>query len=71
MKSIALALVIIGVGALVYGVIDYSNSRTTIEVGSMSASITENGARSITAIIAGAIAVIVGLMMYSKERRHA
>lgn len=71
MKSIALALVIIGIGALVYGVIDYSNSRTTIEVGSMSASITENGARSMIAIIAGAIAVIVGLMMYSKERRHA
>lgn len=70
MRSIALALVIIGIGALVYGVIDYSNSRTTIEMGSMSASITENGARSMTAIIGGAIAVIVGLMMYSKERRH-
>lgn len=71
MKTVALALMVIGIAALVYGVIDYSNSHTSIEMGGMSASITENDGRPITAIIAGGIALIVGFMMYSSERRRA
>ena len=41
MKSLAIALVTVGIAVLVYGVISYSNNRTTIEVGSMSASISD------------------------------
>jgi len=53
MKTLAIALIIIGFAVLVYGGIDYSNNRHTIEVGSMSASVTEGGALPIAAIIAG------------------
>jgi len=71
MKPTAFVLVILGLVALVFGVIDYSNSRTTVELGGMTASITENGARSIAAIIAGGIALVVGIALYSSERRRA
>lgn len=71
MKSIAITLVIIGIAVLVYGVIGYSHSRTTIEMGSMSASITENGAAPITAIIVGGIALIGGLAVLANEKRRA
>ncbi len=71
MKPIALVLVILGVVAIIFGVIDYSNSRTTIEVGSMSASVTENGSRWIFALIGGTIAVLVGLALSSKGRSQS
>ncbi len=70
MKSLAIALVTVGIAVLVYGVISYSNNRTTIEVGSMSASITENGALPVAAIIAGGIALIGGLVLFANERRR-
>ena len=71
MKPLALALVIIGAAALIFGIFDYSNSRTTIEVGSMSASVTENGSRWMFAVIAGGIAVIAGLALSANGRRQA
>jgi len=71
MKSLAIALVIIGIVLLVYGVMGYSHNRTTIEMGSMSASITENGAAPMAAIIIGGIALIGGLVLLANERRRA
>lgn len=71
MKPLALALVIIGVGALIFGIVDYSNGRTTIEVGSMSASVTENGSRWMMAVISGGIAVIAGLVLSASGRRQS
>ena len=68
MKKLAFALVIIGACALIYGIIDYSSGRTTIEMGSMSASITENGSRWMFAVILGGIAVIAGLAMSASGR---
>ena len=70
MKSLAIALVCIGIAVLVYGGIEYSSNRTTIEMGSMSASITENGALPIAAIIGGGIALIGGLVLLANERRR-
>lgn len=71
MKPIALALVILGAGALIFGILDYSNNRTTIEMGSMSASVTENGSRWMFAVIAGGIAVLAGLVMSRSGSRQS
>lgn len=71
MKSLALTLVIIGIAVLVYGGISYSNSRHTIEVGSMSASITENGSATMVVLIVGGIALIGGLVLLVSDRRRA
>jgi hypothetical protein len=71
MKPTALVLVILGTAALIFGVIDYSNSRTTIEVGSMSASVTESGSRWMFALIGGSIAVLAGLALSSKGRSQS
>ncbi|MBI5868144.1 MAG: DUF3185 domain-containing protein [candidate division Zixibacteria bacterium] len=70
MKSLAIALVIIGTAVLVYGGISYSHNRTTIEMGSMSASITENGTVPMAAIIVGGIALVGGLVLFVNERRR-
>ena len=71
MKSLAIALVIIGIGALGYGIFGYFDSRTTIEMGSMSATVTEHGAAPIAALVIGGIALIGGLVLLANERRHA
>jgi LPXTG-motif cell wall-anchored protein len=70
MKSLASALVFIGIAVLVYGVINYGGNRTTIEMGSMSASITENETASMTAIIVGGLALIGGVVLLAKKRRR-
>lgn len=71
MKSLAMALVAVGIAALAYGVISYSQNRTTIEMGSMSASITENGTGTMVALVVGGIALIGGLVMLLSEKRRA
>jgi len=70
MKSLAIALVIIGIGALGYGIFGYFDSRTTIEMGSMSATVTEHGAAPIAALVIGGIALIGGLLLLANERRR-
>jgi len=70
MKSLAIALVIIGIGALGYGIFGYFDSRTTIEMGSMSASITEHRAAPIAALIIGGISLVSGLVLLANERRR-
>ncbi len=71
MKSFAIALVIVGLVLLVYGGISYSQNRTTIEMGSMSASITEHGSAPMMAMIVGGIGLIAGLTLLANERRRA
>jgi len=71
MKTLAIALVIIGIGVLGFGVFGYFDSRTTIEVGSMTASVTENGAAPMAAIVIGGIALVGGLILLATERRRA
>jgi len=71
MKALAIVLVIIGVLALGYGVVGYNNNRTTIEVGSMSASITDHTTTPIAVIIAGGMLLIGGLVVLAVDRRHA
>jgi uncharacterized membrane protein YidH (DUF202 family) len=71
MKSFAIALVIVGLALLAYGGISYSQNRTTIEMGSMSASVTEHGSVPMTAMIVGGIGLIAGLALLANERRRA
>ena len=68
MKTLAIALVIVGIGALGFGVFGYFDSRTTIEMGSMSATVTENGAAPMAALVIGGIALIGGLVLLANER---
>jgi uncharacterized membrane protein YidH (DUF202 family) len=70
MKTLAIALVIVGIAVLVYGGISYSHNRTTIEMGSMSASITEHGTAPIAAFILGGIALIGGMVLLVNKRRQ-
>ena len=71
MKSLAIALVLIGIGVLGYGVFGYFDSRTTIQMGSMSATVTEHGAAPMAALVIGGIALIGGLVLLANKRRHA
>jgi uncharacterized membrane protein YidH (DUF202 family) len=71
MKSLALVLVIIGILALLYGVIGYNDHHTTIAMGSMTASITDHTTTPIAAMVAGGIALIGGLLLLANDRRHA
>jgi hypothetical protein len=70
MKSLACALVFIGIAVLVYGVISYGGNRTTIAMGSMSASITENETAPTTAIIVGGLALVGGIVLLANKRRR-
>ncbi|HUU46712.1 MAG TPA: hypothetical protein VM118_13365 [Acidobacteriota bacterium] len=71
MKSLAIALVIIGIAVLVFGIVSYADNRTTVEMGSMSATITEHGTAPIAAMIGGGIALIGGLVLLANKRRRA
>jgi len=71
MNTLAIALVILGISALGYGIFGFFDSRTTIEMGSMSASITEDGATPMAALVIGGIALVSGLVLLSNERRRA
>jgi uncharacterized membrane protein YidH (DUF202 family) len=71
MKSFAIVLMIAGLILVVYGGINYGQDRTTIEVGSMTASVTEHHSAPLVALIIGGIALVGGLVLFSAERRRA
>jgi len=71
MKSLAIALVIIGIAVIVFGMVSYANNTTTLDMGSMSATITEHGAAPMAAMIVGGISLISGLVLLTYRRRHA
>ena len=70
MRSLAIVLVIIGIAGLVYGGFGHSRHRTMVEVGSMSASVTEKGAVPVAAIVGG-LALIGGIVLFINEKRRA
>ncbi len=70
MKMIAIALVILGVVALVYGGVDYTRNRTVLEIGGMKATTSERHTYPIPAV-AGILALIGGGALLAVDRRHA
>jgi uncharacterized membrane protein YidH (DUF202 family) len=68
MKTIGIALVVLGVLALVYGGISYSKNRTVLEVGSMHVTATEQKHIPVPAVV-GVAALIGGVAMMVMGKR--
>ena len=68
MKTIGIALVVLGVLALVYGGISYSKNRTVLEVGSMQVTATEQKHIPVPAL-AGVAALIGGVAILVMGKR--
>jgi len=68
MKLIGVALVILGIVALVYGGISYNRERTVLDVGGIKATVTENKTFPI-APVAGVISLIGGVALLVVRRR--
>lgn len=69
MKGMGLALVILGILALVYGGITYNRERTVIDMGPIKATATEQRNIPFSPIVGG-IAIVVGLVMLVVPRRR-
>jgi hypothetical protein len=70
LKALAIALIVIGIAGIVYDLAGLSRNRTTIEMGSMSASVTEKGAVPVAAIVGG-LALIGGIVLFINDKRRA
>jgi hypothetical protein len=71
MKILGVALVILGIMALLFGGIGYNRQRTVLQMGSMSAKVTEHRTVPV-APVAGMIALAGGVvLLVAARRRHA
>lgn len=72
MKTVGIVLVVVGVLALIYGGINYTQNRTVLQVGSMNITATEHKSIPIPAII-GVIVLVGGaaLLVVGKRRISA
>lgn len=70
MKIFSLALVIIGILALIYGGIGYNRQRTILDVGGIKATATEHKSIPVPPLV-GAIALIGGVALLVVDRRRA
>lgn len=70
MKTIGLALAVLGILALIYGGINYNRNRTVLEVGSLSVSATEHRNIPVPAV-AGAAMLIGGVLLVMVGKRRA
>jgi hypothetical protein len=69
MKIVAVALVILGIVALVYGGIGYTRQTTILDVGGIKATATEHQTIPI-APVAGAIALVGGIVLLVVPRKR-
>ncbi len=70
MKILGVALIALGVLALVYGGINYNQEKTVLDVGGIKATATEHKSLPIPPI-AGAIALIAGVLVLVLPKRMA
>lgn len=68
MKITSVALVILGIIALIYGGIDYTGQKTVLEVGSFKATATGQKTIPVSSVI-GALSLIGGIGLLWVERR--
>lgn len=70
MKMVGIALVILGIVALVAGGLGYDRQRTVLEVGGLKATATEHRTIPYSPII-GAIALVGGIVLLVGAKRSA
>jgi hypothetical protein len=70
MKYAGIALVLVGILALIYGGISYNREKTVLKIGSLEATATEHKHIPIPPI-AGAICIIGGVVMLTVPGRRA
>ena len=68
MKGIGVALVILGIVAVVYGGIGYNRQRTVLDVGGIKATVTEHKTFPIAPVV-GVIALIGGIAVIVLHRK--
>jgi hypothetical protein len=69
MKTVGFVLVILGVLALVYGGISYSRQRTVLNVGSFTATATEQKNVPLSPIVGG-IALVGGIILLALPKKR-
>jgi uncharacterized membrane protein YidH (DUF202 family) len=69
-KTIGIVLVILGILALVYGGVNYSKSRTVLQMGSVSVTATEHKSMTVPAVI-GAVVLIGGVALLVVDKRRS
>jgi hypothetical protein len=70
MRFAGMALVALGILALIYGGISYNRQKTVLEVGSLKATATEHKTLPIPPV-AGAVCLVGGVVLLTLPRRHA
>ena len=70
MKILGIALVVLGVVALVYGGIAYSKDRTVLEIGSLEVTASEQKSFPVPAVVGAAI-LIGGVALLVVDKRRA
>ena len=70
MKSIALALVALGIAALIFGLVGYDRQKVLVKIGSLRATATEHKTVPL-ASVAGAVAIVGGVAILAAGRRRA
>lgn len=68
MKNFGIALIVLGVIALLYGGISYNRERTVLEIGDLKATTTERKNLPVSPIF-GVISIVVGTAMVLIPRR--
>jgi hypothetical protein len=71
MKTLGFALLILGLAGVVFGGIEFDRQRTILQIGSMSASVTEHASSSVLPV-AGVLLLgggVVILLTTQKKRR--
>lgn len=70
MKPLGVALVVLGIVALIYGGIGYNRQRTVLDLGGMKATVTEHKTFPIAPVV-GALMLIGGVAIFVVRRRTA
>lgn len=70
MKPLGVALVVLGIVALIYGGIGYNRQRTVLDLGGMKATVTEHKTFPIAPVV-GALLLIGGVAIFVVRRRTA
>jgi len=69
MKIISIALMIIGIVALMYGGISYNRQKTILDVGGVKATATEHKTIPVSPLL-GAVALIGGVLLLLGDKRR-
>ena len=69
MKTLAFALLVLGILALVYGGVSYNRQRNVLDVGSFKATATEQKNIPLSPIVGG-VAMLAGIALLMNQRKR-